>query len=738
MAGLIIVLFSLAFQPAAARAGEAPYDLYLRGDLTKAATAYFAEAAAAPDHAEPLLNAAMCLRQAGRYRDAAAALEAAAGRDAYNADIWSELGWLKFHQADYEGARLAFERALSIQNLHARAELGLASVYSNLEDKEKMLEHLEKYRKLRPDFSGVDYILAWNYMNFKMYAEAEEALIEALRKDPTFIEARLPLGGIYWREGKYNEAWNQYFRVLDYAPNHPVAKESMKALSGKLTKQPEEIRPPFRITKPLSMEKIDAVKKLLKSVKLRVGIGTNSTGKQGRNNYLRLKSFTGMTVTGKTSGKLYATIPADEVWTASFENGTVTMRKPSGEIVGRFQGPVNLRPTALNGSVIFDASPRTRNPWFSGADREYRGVIELSPGARGIRVVNVIEAELYLLGVVPSEVAPQWPYESLKAQAVIARTQILIRRARGGTHKADGYHICDGQHCQAYKGKSIEANTTSNAVVETEGEILTHKGKPAYTFYHSNCGGWFQASKEVNGWGDSPYLVTHADDNPDKPSQPLDPWNWHLWITGNPNANCNYPGRVRNAEFRWMKIIKQKDMTHRVNKDYPVGEILDIVPLKRAPSGNVNSLLIKGSKKTVTVAKEHLIRNILGYSSLKSTLFEIEINRFKNGKVRNYWIYGGGWGHSIGLCQSGAAGLAGKYNKTYREILDFYFPGTVIRTIRYKEKKKAPAPAAQPAEESAPEQPLPEAAPGDNPAPPEAPEGAPADGDAPPPLPEPG
>ena len=61
-------------------------------------------------------------------------------------------------------------------------------------------------------------------------------------------------------------------------------------------------------------------------------------------------------------------------------------------------------------------------------------------------MVNVIESELYLLGVVPSEVAPQWPYESLKAQAVIARTQVLIRRARGGQHKADGYHLCDGQH----------------------------------------------------------------------------------------------------------------------------------------------------------------------------------------------------------------------------------------------------------------------------------------------------
>ncbi|OGR93928.1 MAG: hypothetical protein A2016_01950 [Elusimicrobia bacterium GWF2_62_30] len=682
------ILLFILFQPAYCLAGTAAYELYLQGDLSKAASAYLIQAAEAPEQPKPLQNAAMCLRQAGKYREAGGALVEALKRDAYNPDLYSELGWLKFHLADYDGASAAFESAIKIQELHARAELGLASVYSNLGEKEKTLLHLEKFRRLRPDFSGVDYILAWNYMNFKMYKEAEEALIEALRKDPSFTEARLPLAGIYARQGKFNEAWNQYFRVLDYAPRHPLASSMMKVLEGRLTKQPEEIRPPFRIAKPLKMEPVDAVKKLLKSVKLRVGIGTNSAGKQGKNNLLRVKSFEGMTVTGKASGKLFATVPPDELWFALYEGGAVVLKDPNGKIYGRFTGPILLTPNQPNGTVIFDASSKIKNPWFSGADRQYRGVIELAPGSRGIRVVNVIEGELYLLGVVPSEVAPQWPYESLKAQAVIARTQILIRRARGGTHKKDGYHICDGQHCQAYKGKSNEANTTSSAVMDTEGEILTYHGRPAYTFYHSNCGGSIQASKEVTGWGDSPYLVTKSDTQPDKPLSPLDPWDFHLWLTGNPMANCNYPGRVRASEFRWMKIIKHKDMTFRINRDYPIGELLDIIPLRRGPSGNVNSIKLVGKKKSVTVSREHLIRNLLGFSSLKSTLFEIEINRFKNGKVRNYWIYGGGWGHAIGMCQSGAAGLAGKYDLKYREILEFYFPGTDIRRIKYQQKDK--------------------------------------------------
>ncbi len=663
-------------------------------------------AAADPGNITPLMDAAMVYKQLGRYAAGAGALEKALDIDPYQSDILAELGWLKFHQADYEGAQICFERALRIQPLHTRATLGLGTVYSNLGDKEKTMEYLDRYRRLRPEFAGVDYIMAWNFMNFKMYREAQESLVEALRKDAAFIEARLPLAGIYAREGKLNEAWNQYYRVLDYAPNHPIASKMMRVLEGKLSKQPEEIRPPFRIVKPLKMEPVPVLDELTGAVKVRVGIGTGNTGKQGRNNIFKFKSYEGLIVRGKASGKVYASIPADEAWTAVYEDGKISLKDPKGTVYGNFTGALLIRSANLkHGTVIFENPGKSKNPYFRYSDREYRGIMEIYPIAgRGMGVVNVVDMEVYLLGVVPSEMSSQWPYESLKAQAVLARTQAIIRRAHGGTHKADGYHMCDGQHCQAYKGVMTEANTTDRAVLETEGELLTYHAKPAYTFYHSNCGGYIQASGEVGGWGDSPYLTTHQD-LPDDMAKPIDtPWKFHQWITGNPPANCNYPGRVRASEFRWLRIIRHKDMEFRINRDYNIGTLLDLIPLKRSPSGNVNSIRIVGAKKTVTVEREHLIRNILGFSSIKSTLFFIEVNRFKSGKIRNYWIYGGGWGHGIGMCQSGAAGMAGKYGKNYREIIEFYFPDTRIKKIRYVKKKPAAAPkpkTRQPAESSA-------------------------------------
>jgi SpoIID/LytB domain protein len=165
------------------------------------------------------------------------------------------------------------------------------------------------------------------------------------------------------------------------------------------------------------------------------------------------------------------------------------------------------------------------------------------------------------------------------------------------------------------------------------------------------------------------------------------PWDFHLWITGEPPANCNYPEAVRSSEYRWLRILKHKDIEFRVNRSYGIGSLKEAIPLRRAAAGNVNSIRFVGSRKTVDIDREHLIRNILGFGSLKSTLFSMETNRFPDGRVRNYWLYGGGWGHGIGLCQSGAAGMAGRHGKLYREILDFYFPGTSISRLKYVKKK---------------------------------------------------
>ncbi|HOI43667.1 MAG TPA: tetratricopeptide repeat protein, partial [Elusimicrobiales bacterium] len=398
----------LLFTAVPAGASADGYRLYLSGRLTDSARAYQDAFEADPSSVKPLLDAAIVLKQLGRGGRAAELLEKAAMKKPGDPDILCEAGWLHFHEASYDKAVYFFERALKLRPDHSRSVLGMASVRSHLGDRAGTMRLLSRYRELRPDFSGVDYIIAWNYVNFRMYAEAEEKLIEVLRQDPSFVEARLPLAGIYARQKKFDEAWNQYYRVLDYAPGHPIAAENIKILEGKLTKQPEDIRPPFRITAPTRVEHVDAVQALEKSVKLKVGLGTDNTGKQGRNNILQLRSFEGFTITGRASGKLYATVPAGESWTALFENNRIVIKDPEGTAYGRFTGPVMLESTdRRTGSVIIEAVRRSNNPYFRYSDRQYRGALELYPmPGRGIGVRNHIDMELYLLGVVPAEVSP--------------------------------------------------------------------------------------------------------------------------------------------------------------------------------------------------------------------------------------------------------------------------------------------------------------------------------------------
>jgi stage II sporulation protein D len=119
----------------------------------------------------------------------------------------------------------------------------------------------------------------------------------------------------------------------------------------------------------------------------------------------------------------------------------------------------------------------------------YRGIVEVLPGEGGtLTVVNVLNVEEYLRGVVPNELAPQ-PFpqlEALKAQAVAARTYVL---AHLGESAAKGFDVCATPACQVYKGRGSEHPLTDRAVADTRGVVATWRGRPIHAYYTSTCGG---------------------------------------------------------------------------------------------------------------------------------------------------------------------------------------------------------------------------------------------------------
>jgi stage II sporulation protein D len=135
----------------------------------------------------------------------------------------------------------------------------------------------------------------------------------------------------------------------------------------------------------------------------------------------------------------------------------------------------------------------------------YRGLLEVRPAEEGkLTVVNVVNLEDYLRGVVPNELSPQaFPQiEALKAQAVAARTYALSHL---GDYASKGYDVCATSSCQVYRGESSESPLTDRAVEETRGIVATWRGRPIHAYYTSTCGGHTEEGGAIFD-DDAPYL----------------------------------------------------------------------------------------------------------------------------------------------------------------------------------------------------------------------------------------
>ncbi|MDH4196120.1 MAG: SpoIID/LytB domain-containing protein [Candidatus Aminicenantes bacterium] len=149
--------------------------------------------------------------------------------------------------------------------------------------------------------------------------------------------------------------------------------------------------------------------------------------------------------------------------------------------------------------------PGQPESFLSYNDRSYRGIFVLRPTSKGVVLVNVLNLEDYLKGVVPGEMSPDQyaEIEALKAQAVAARTYALKNI---GQFKALGYDLVDTPRSQVYFGLGAERPLSSRAVDETKGEVAKYAGRLINALYTSTCGGQTEAVEDVFEGSPSPYL----------------------------------------------------------------------------------------------------------------------------------------------------------------------------------------------------------------------------------------
>ncbi len=186
------------------------------------------------------------------------------------------------------------------------------------------------------------------------------------------------------------------------------------------------------------------------------------------------------------------------------ETALVIRSLPAATFTPAAGGRVKLAETGDELEVA-TVSPTAPADLLQANDTRYRGILEIRPAEEGrLTVVNVVNLEDYLRGVVPNELSPEaFPkVEALKAQAVAARTYAL---AHLGDYSSKGFDVCATAACQVYRGQSSEHPLTDRAVGETRGVVATWHGRPIRAYYTSTCGGHTEEGSEIFD-DDAPYL----------------------------------------------------------------------------------------------------------------------------------------------------------------------------------------------------------------------------------------
>jgi len=289
-------------------------------------------------------------------------------------------------------------------------------------------------------------------------------------------------------------------------------------------------------------------------------------------------------------------------------------------------------------------------------------------------LVQKIEFDDYLAGVLPYEIGPNSPLEALKAQAVIARTWGIFNSDR---FNMDKYHLCISTQCQVYKPSKITNEKVKKAIEATSNLILTYGNQPINAFYHGSNGGVSATAGE--SWQIQDYSYFNSIIDGSKSLNKI----VNLPITSESELNnlLNYDKEQfygsNHSLFRWNKKISSLEIKEKLIKNKLISindDVLDLNSIDRGPSGRVTKLEIQTNKvnKSIVLVKDD-IRRVLNF--IPSNLFTI--NKLSD----DLWILrGGGFGHGVGLSQSGAIEMA-KLGFSYEQILNHYYRDAKLKKI---------------------------------------------------------
>lgn len=318
----------------------------------------------------------------------------------------------------------------------------------------------------------------------------------------------------------------------------------------------------------------------------------------------------------------------------------------------------------------------------------YPGHMEITKEEEGLLLLNEVDLEEYLKRVVPSEMPQSYELEALKAQAICARTYAW-RQIQGNSYSKYGAHVDDSTNYQVYNNTNT-FDSTDAAVNETFGQLLAYEEVPVEAFYYStSCG----HGTDGTVWGADassvPYLKAISINEKGK--------------TMDLTSNEAFGEFIKNmdveaydsefAMFRWNVGTTSRILDEKIGG---VGRITGLTITERGPGGIAKTLKVVGTEGSKTVSGQSKIRSVLGneslvfnrkdgstytgWDTLPSGFIYIENEGTDEDNVTAFTIYGGGYGHGVGMSQNGAQGMA-KAGKSCQEILRFFYNGCEIIDI---------------------------------------------------------
>ena len=420
---------------------------------------------------------------------------------------------------------------------------------------------------------------------------------------------------------------------------------------------------------------------------IRVGIGSQNFGTY---NHKEISVYGTDTIAVYDGNKFIVSLPSNtNVGIRLSELGNYDLYT-GGRKIDELKGPVHF--VCNNGLLGVTDLKRAGKPAL------YHGAFEVikSVNSGFLNLVNMVEVEEYLKGVVPNEMPVRFGLEALKAQSVTARNYVLSPRVKASPN----YDVVDSVASQVYYGANTEKEVANCAVQETEGIVALYNEELILAQYSSTAGGYTEDFS--NAFSDpktkafpsveKPYLVAQ----PDMPNQHSleDEADALEFYSTTPESFD-----VKSPYYRWQRewavdelreslqsTLVAQSLTGFVSPAFEscdlLGDITGIRVVRRGKSGKIIELVVETTNRNYHIFKELVIRRafVKDGKALPSANVVFVPTYDASGKLATIKAFGGGYGHGVGMSQFGAGYMATELGKTYRDILFHYYTGITLAT----------------------------------------------------------